>query len=175
MTEPGRRQKAIDEFAAKLASKLPSKEQFLVKFQDLRYSDTFTTQKREVQYVVTKLFAIMFPAVAISPAEMSIEHIEPQSTTKMSDNEIASIGNLWFLKTAFNNHLGNSPAIKKLEKYKEGQLPCDSTLSNAVTWTAKEVETRTNELAQRFWTVVDERFGLSKQGKKSKEKTGTLI
>lgn len=56
VTEPGHEQKAIDEFAAKLASKLPSKEQFVEKFKDLRYSDKFTTQKREVQYVVTKLF-----------------------------------------------------------------------------------------------------------------------
>jgi uncharacterized protein with ParB-like and HNH nuclease domain len=175
VTEPVRRQKAIDEFAAKLASKLPSKEQFIEKFRDLRYSDKFTTQKREVQYVVTKLFAMMFPAVAINPAEMSIEHIEPQSSTKMSDREIASIGNLWFLKTAFNNELGNSPAIKKLEKYKVGQLPCDSTLGNATAWTSNEVGIRTNELAERFWTAVDERFGLSKPStKKAKEKTGTI-
>nr|WP_295777982.1 DUF262 domain-containing protein [Rhodoferax sp.] len=166
VTETVRRQKAIDEFAAKLASKLPSKEQFIERFKDLRYSDEFTTQKREVQYVVTRLFSMMFPAVAINPAEMSIEHIEPQSSTKMSGNEIASIGNLWFLKTAFNNELGNSPAIKKLEKYKGGQLPCDSTLGNATTWTSDEVRIRTNELAERFWTAVDERFGLSRPNTK---------
>jgi|JI9StandDraft_2_1071091.scaffolds.fasta_scaffold16888_5 hypothetical protein len=172
VTEPGRRQKAIDEFAAKLASKLPSKEQFVEKFKDLRYSDKFTTQKREVQYVVTKLFSMMFPAVAINPAEMSIEHIEPQSSTNMSDSEIASIGNLWFLKTAFNNELGNSPAIKKLEKYKTSQLPCDGTLSNSSAWSSNQVEIRTKELAERFWSAVDERFGLSRLiNKKTKEMT----
>lgn len=176
VTEPVRRQKAIDEFAAKLASKLPSKEQFVQKFKELRYSDKFTTQKREVQYVVTKLFSLMFPAVAINPAEMSIEHIEPQSSNRMSEDEIASIGNLWFLKTAFNNELGNSPATNKLDKYKAGQLPCDNTLSNAVTWTSNEVEKRTLELAERFWTAVDERFGLSKQAtKKCKAKVDNPI
>lgn len=176
VNETVRKQKFINEFTEKLASKLPSKVEFIAKFRELRYSDKFTTQKREVQYVVTKLFAMMFPAVAINPAEMSIEHIEPQSSNKMSSNEIASIGNLWFLKTAFNNDLGNSPAIKKLEKYKVSQLPCDSTLSNAATWTSHEVETRTSELAEQFWSAVEERFVLSKQSTKNpKGKTETRV
>ena len=163
VNEPVRRQKAIDEFSAKLASKLPSKEMFLEKFRTLRYSDKYATQKREAQYVVTKLFAMMFPAVAINPAEMSIEHIEPQSSKSMNDSEVSSIGNLWFLKTAFNNELGNAPAVKKLEKYKASQLPCDNTLFDATAWTSKEIEKRTNELGEKFWTAIDGRFGLSKQ------------
>lgn len=159
--EPVRRQKAINEFAMKLALKLPTQEVFLEKFRMLRYSDKFATQKREVQYVVTKLFSWMFPAVAINPSEMSIEHIEPQSSMAMIDTAVASIGNLWFLKTAFNNNLGNATAAFKLAKYKESQLPCDSTLANATTWTQTEIEKRTTELGERFWSVVADRFGLA--------------
>lgn len=170
VTEPGRRQKAINELVAKLASKLPMQEAFLDKFRLLRYSDKYVTQKREVQYVVTKLFSLMFEAVAINPSEMSIEHIEPQSSKTMTDSEVAAIGNLWFLKTAFNNSLGNAPAGTKLSKYKEGQLPCDSTLANATFWTSTEIEKRTTELGEKFWAVVDDHFGLSKQsGQKTKK------
>lgn len=171
VSEPVRRQKAIEEFALKLASKLPSKDQFIGKFRELRYSDKYTIQKREIQYAVTKLFSKMFPAVAINPAEMSIEHIEPQSSSQMNDDEIASIGNLWFLKTAFNNALGDAPAIQKLEKYKIGQLPCDIILSNATAWSSHEVEARTVELAEQFWKVIDDVFGLTKQSAKKSTKS----
>lgn len=171
VSESVRRQKAIEELALKLASKLPSKEQFIGKFRELRYSDKYTIQKREIQYAVTKLFSKMFPAVAINPAEMSIEHIEPQSSSQMSDDEIASIGNLWFLKTAFNNALGDAPAIQKLEKYKTGQLPCDNILNNATIWSSHEVEARTVELAEQFWKVIDDVFGITKQSTRKSGKS----
>jgi len=170
VSEPIRRQKVISEFADKLASKLPEKSVFKAKFEALKYSDKFSTQKRDVQYVTTKLFALMFPAVAINPAEMSIEHIEPQSSKSLTDTEVASIGNLWFLKTAFNNELGNSSASIKLKRYRGSQLPCDDTLLNASNWTAVEIGRRTTELADKFWAVVDERFGLSKPKQKPKPK-----
>lgn len=159
-SEPVRRQKAIKEFVAKLAMKLPQKQIFLEQFKALKYSDKFPLQKREVQYVVTKLFSWMFPAVAVNSNEMSIEHIEPQSSNNMSDAVIASIGNLWFLKTAFNNNLGNSVALKKLVQYKANQLPCDSTLRKATIWSKSEIETRTDELGEKFWSVISERFKL---------------
>ena len=161
VSETVRRRKVISEFVDKLASKLPSKDIFLAKFKDLKYSDKYSIQKRDVQYVVTKLFALMFPAVAINPSEMSIEHIEPQSSILMTDAELASIGNLWFLKTAFNNQLGNSPAIVKLRQYKDSQLPCDKVLLTATNWSAAEIQLRTEKLAEKFWAVVDMRFGLS--------------
>lgn len=165
VTETVRQKKAIDAFTEKLASKLPSKVVFIDKFRELKYSDKHSFQKKEVLYVVTKLFTLMFPAVAINPSEMSIEHIEPQSSILMSEQQVASIGNLWFLKTAFNNELGNLAADLKLAKYKASQLPCDSTLLNAKNWGASEIDQRTNELGEKFWTVIDERFGLSKKKK----------
>ena len=159
-TEPGRRAKVTTEFVARLALKLPLKEQFIEKFKGLRYSEKFATQKREAQYVVTKLFAWMFPAVAINGNEMSIEHIEPQSSKDIPDIMVASIGNLWFLKTAFNNDLGNSAAVKKLVRYKEAQLTCDTTLRDATAWTVVEIDKRTMDLAEEFWKMVADRFGL---------------
>lgn len=157
-TETLRRQKALAELITKLKLKLPAKEQFLEKFLSLKYSDKFSTQKREIQYAVTKLFSWMFPAVAINAAEMSIEHIEPQSSTKMPEALIASIGNLWFLKTEFNNALGNAAASLKLERYKASQLPCDNTLAQATVWEAGKVELRAQELGEKFWEVAYSRF-----------------
>ncbi|NMM82019.1 hypothetical protein B2J86_13970 [Acidovorax sp. SRB_14] len=158
--EPVRRRKAINEFTTKLASKLPNKDEFIEKFKSLKYSDKFNSQKREVQYVVVKLFEWMFPAFSINATDMSIEHIEPQSGVSLPDTTMASIGNLWFLRTSFNNQLGNEPAILKLAKYKENQLPCDSTLSRATEWGNHEVEQRTNELAERFWLEISKQFGI---------------
>lgn len=157
-TETGRRQRAANEFIDKLKAKLPNKVEYLEKFQALKYSDKHTLQKREIQYVVTNVFSSMFPAVAVNPFEMSIEHIEPQSSNVLSHDEIASIGNLWFLKTAFNNQLGNQPAAVKLTKYKNSQLPCDSTLSNATSWGSTEINNRTSELAEHFWDSSSLRF-----------------
>lgn len=157
-TESVRRNKALTELVTKLKMKLPSQEQFLEKFCDLKYSDSFSTQKREIQYAVTKLFSWMFPAVAINTTEMSIEHIEPQSSKKMPATSVASIGNLWFLKTKFNNDLGDTEAAEKLAKYKEGQLPCDVILAGATEWTQEKIDLRTKELASQFWNMVYARF-----------------
>ena len=106
---------------------------------------------------------------------MSIEHIEPQSSILMTDAELASIGNLWFLKTAFNNQLGNSPAIVKLRQYKDSQLPCDKVLLTATNWSAAEIQLRTEELAEKFWAVVDMRFGLSTPKPKVKKSKAIKI
>ncbi|WP_284424936.1 HNH endonuclease family protein, partial [Acidovorax sp. SUPP1855] len=157
-TETTRKRKAIEEFVKKLSLKIPSQEIFQEKFRALRYSDKFPLQKKEIQYVVTRLFSAMFPAVAINTNEMSIEHIEPQSSKKLEEATLASIGNLWFLKTEFNNALGNIEAAVKLQKYRDGQLPCDKILAGANTWTKKEVDARTEELGLNFWGMVQRRF-----------------
>ena len=157
-TQDVRRRKALTDLVTKLKFKLPSQEQFLEKFCALKYSDNFSTQKREIQYAVTKLFSWMFPAVAINTTEMSIEHIEPQSSKRISAASVASIGNLWFLKTKFNNDLGNSDATLKLVKYKQGQLPCDTVLANATDWSQEKIELRTKELADQFWNMANTRF-----------------
>ena len=94
---------------------------------------------------------------------MSIEHIEPQSSKGMVESDLASIGNLWFLKTAFNNELGNSSATIKLKKYKQHQLPCDSELLRADVWTANEIKRREQVLGEQFWQLIDEGFSLSKR------------
>lgn len=102
----------------------------------------------------------MFPAVAINANEMSIEHIEPQSSTAVDEAAVASIGNLWFLKTAFNNALGNMDAIHKLNEYRASQLPCDKVLTQAKSWGKNEIDARTDELCFNFWKMVEARFKL---------------
>lgn len=160
-TETTRRKKAIDEFVKKLSLKIPPQSIFQEKFKALRYSDKFPLQKKEIQYVVTRLFSEMFPAVAINAHEMSIEHIEPQSSIKIDEATVASIGNLWFLKTAFNNALGNMDATLKLQQYKNSHLPCDKILNNATSWGKQEINARTDELCMRFWEMIENRFKIT--------------
>lgn len=170
--ESVRRNKAIKDFVDKLSQKLPDPNAFNEKFIALKYSDNFPVQKKEIQYVLIKLFTWMFPAIPISNNEMSIEHIEPQSSKNFDKNIIASIGNLWFLKTEFNNALNNLPATKKLEKYKNSQLPCDQTLKDAVEWTDTEINKRTKELSEQFWKEIRTRFKTNNlKVKKSLSKT----
>lgn len=165
-TEPGRKSKAISDFIEKLAQKIPNQEDFCAKFISLKYSEKYPLQKREIQYALSKLFHWMFPAVPISNSEMSIEHIEPQSSTNFDENMIASIGNLWLLKTEFNNTLNNLPAIKKLAKYKESQLTSDETLKTAVNWSDDEMQKRSADLAEKFWLEIDKKFKITKSDNK---------
>jgi hypothetical protein len=153
-----RREKTIDDLVEKLRSKLPTKDVFLKKFSELRYSDHLLSEKRLVQFSLSKLMERVAPSVALDSAAMSIEHIAAQSDKNFQIESVASIGNLWFLNTSFNNSLSNMPVGKKLAEYRKANTPADSILMTSEEWTVEIVQQRSLHLAELMWDVVDAAF-----------------
>lgn len=153
---PTRREVTIDNLLAKLHARLPSKEIFIQRFSTLRYSDQHLGDKRLIQYALIKLFQHLAPSISVDPSQMSIEHIEPQSSKAIDTAVTSTIGNLWYLNTQFNNSLGNMEVAQKLVKYRVASLPCDEQLKNAVIWNAESIQSRTVHLAEAMWAIVQE-------------------
>lgn len=149
-----KREVTIDNLIAKLRSRLPAKDIFVEKFSSLRYSDKHLGDKRVIAYALHKLFQHFAPSVSVDPGQMSIEHIEPQSSKLIDSSTVAAIGNLWYLNTQFNNELANMPAVKKLDSYRSASLPCDAYLRTAEIWDAAAINERTTHLAEAMWTIV---------------------
>ena len=153
-----KREKTIDELISKLRAKLPTKSEFVGKFASLQYSDTLLAEKRLVQYSLTKLIEIVAPSLSVDAAQMSIEHIAPQSGSLISPENMSSIGNLWYVNTLFNNQLGSMVVERKLNAYRQANMPCDDILREATEWTGDTIERRAIHLAELMWEAVDAAF-----------------
>lgn len=153
-----RRERTIEELILKLRSRLPSKEEFTKRFSQLRYSDEFLSEKKLIQYVLSKLMHIIAPSVSLDAASMSIEHIASQSDNSISSVSISSIGNLWYLNNQFNTQLGNKPVSEKLIAYRVANTPCDTVLKTAVEWTDEIVQQRAINMAELLWAEIDAAF-----------------
>lgn len=145
---------AINNLIAKLKARLPKQTEFVAGFKKLKYSDEFPKDKRVIQYTLRTLYEAEAPSVAIDPQQMTIEHIEPQSSTAMSHEKVAEIGNLWLLSATVNNKLGNKPVAEKIPIYKKSKLQSDSVLDQATSWDESTVASRTELLSTKMWNTV---------------------
>lgn len=153
-----KRENTIVDLISKLRSKLPIKEDFIKRFSELKYSDDHPAEKRLVQYSLTKLMEIIAPTISLDSLNMSIEHIAPQAANNITIDSISSIGNLWYLNTAYNNQLGDLGVNIKLSKYREDKLPCDDMLQNAIEWNSEVIQNRALFLADNMWNLIDSVF-----------------
>lgn len=146
---------AISNLITKLKARLPKQADFYSGFSRLKYSDEYPKDKRVIQYTLRRLFEAKAPAIAIDPTQMTIEHIEPQSSKILSPAKTAEIGNLWLLSADENNKLGNKPISQKIPLYKKSNLPCDPILSAASNWDSTSISDRTNHFAKAMWELVN--------------------
>jgi uncharacterized protein with ParB-like and HNH nuclease domain len=146
---------AIDNLIEKLKNRLPSEYEFVAGFKKLKFSDDFPKDKRTIQYTLRLLYELENPSVIIDPSQMSIEHIEPQSSKLMDKSSLAEIGNLWLLSTKQNNEFGNMPVVDKIPLYKSLGVVSDPVLNRATTaWDITLVSERTEYLGKKMWGLV---------------------
>ena len=161
INEPKRQKKVIDEIAEKFKSKLPQDQELERKFLLLRYSEEHPLHKRNVQYVLFKLFSEIAPGTPVNMKEMSIEHIAAQSQKgKFSSEDIASIGNLLYMGAQSNNVLSSRDPKDKLRSYRSIQLPCDEIIKDATDWTSAQINERAKLLFEKFKKIKDDVFGI---------------
>jgi len=140
----------LAELRQKLASKRPSFAEFAARFQELRYSSLITKQKALVKYILVKIYEANSPGLAIDPHKMTLEHLSPEkpSAAALSDEEIASIGNLILVTQDINNKLANKLFEEKRKILKGCSVWVDDVVANAKTWNSDEIEKRTEFLAK---------------------------
>lgn len=154
-TSAQHRKLAVDNLIGKLRSRLPSESEFKLGFKKLKFSEDFPKDKRTIQYTLRLLYELENPSVVIDPSQMSIEHIEPQSSKEMEKAQLAEVGNLWLLSNKQNGDFGNMPVARKIPLYKKVGVVTDPVLKKATTvWSSAMVSERTEYLGEKMWKLV---------------------
>ena len=121
----------------KLATKRPQYAEFEPGFLELKYSTKMTKQKGIVRYVLTKIYQANSSGLPIDPDLVTIEHLAPENPSKstgLSDEMVASIGNLILINQKLNGELANKDFLEKVKILKRAKVWVDPVILNAKSW-----------------------------------------
>ena len=154
--KPNAKNSVLSDLLKKLATKRPLFPEFAARFQELRYSSVITKQKALVKYILVKIYEANSPGLAIDPGKMTLEHLSPEnpSAVTLSNEEVASIGNLILVTQEINNKLAN----KSFDEKKKILLSCkvwvDDVILKAKVWDLAQIQKRAELLAKISYDSV---------------------
>ena len=154
---PVAKSKVINGLRDKLKSKLPPYGEFEARFLEIRYSNTFTKQKNLVRYILNKMTQHNWMGVSLDPERMTVEHLaseNPPRPTGVTDEQIASMGNLVLVEQKLNNKLGNKTFADKKRLLKSANIWLDDRIQQASSWSGQEIEDRAKALAAQAFNEV---------------------
>ena len=144
----------------KLVPKRPVYAEFEPGFLELRYSTKMTKQKPLVRYILTKIYQSNSEGLPIDHERTTIEHLAAENAVKatgLTDEDIASIGNLILVDKSLNGKLANKDFAEKVKILKQAKVWVDPVILKAKRWGAKEIAERTTLLAtesyKRVWKL----------------------
>ncbi len=145
---------AIIEFKKTMLKKIPTKNIFQERFQELVYDKEHTKNKKLIQYILFLIEVSKSETKEFHPEDLTLEHILSQSSG--NDDCIGKIGNLLPLAKDLNQKASNKSFQEKIEIYQESefQLTREFVANNYQTWGAKQINERTNELADYCYDLV---------------------
>lgn len=141
----------------KLTSKRPQYAEFEPSFLELKFSSQMTKQKNLVRYILTKIYRKNSTGLPIDPDQMTIEHLAPENQAKgsrLSLDQIASIGNLILVNQRLNNELANKDFAEKVQILKNANVWVDPVILKAKNWGPTEIANRTKLLAKDAYKNV---------------------
>jgi len=142
---------------SKLLPKRPSFIEFEPGFLELKCSSQFPKQRNLVRYILHKIYQSKSTGLPIDIEKVTIEHISPQSPAKSSgltEELVASIGNLILVDKTLNNKLSNKDFAEKVKMLNAAKVWVDPVILKAKTWGADEIERRTKLLAKEAYENV---------------------
>lgn len=159
----------IRELHSKISAgqRLPTFDQFVAAFAQVKYSRVFSQQSRLVTYTLQCLHR-HHVAAPVDVSEMTIEHLAPQARnsgdTTVSTLDVARLGNLILVPKDLNEKLGTKPFKDKqalLQAAADDGLYVDPFVLSAGTWTEDEINERTRTLAEvayeQVWSLSEVR------------------
>jgi hypothetical protein len=119
-----------------------------------------TKQKNLVKYILTKIYQNHSIGLPIDSEQATIEHLAPENpekSTGLGEEQVASIGNLILVNQALNTELANKTVAEKVQVLKQAGVWVDPVILEAKDWGAAEIESRTRLLAkdayENVWTL----------------------
>jgi uncharacterized protein with ParB-like and HNH nuclease domain len=147
----------LKELKKKLTDKRPAFAEFVASFEELKFSSKFTKQKSLVRYILLKLYERNSPGLALDAEKMTIEHLAPENpgqSSDLSDEDVASIGNLILITQDINNKLANKTFEQKKEILQQCSVWLDKTITGTKKWKAEQIRKRTMLFAKECYDVI---------------------
>jgi uncharacterized protein with ParB-like and HNH nuclease domain len=148
---------ALHALESKLKTKIPGYAEFEAGFMELRYSSKLTKQRNLVRYTLCKICQRNSSGTPLDPNKLTIEHIAPENPVKgggLTDELIASIGNLIVVDQALNNKLANKSFNDKKKILEKANIWVDPVILKAASWGVLEIEARARSLADEAYNKV---------------------
>lgn len=144
-------QLVFNELKKFILSKIPEKDEFVVKFSEMEYSSRKTKDKAIIKYTLSKLLPETSGALNIDIEKLTIEHILAESEIKVNATaKISSIGNLLLIDRVLNGEkLKNNTPQEKIKILKEQNYPFSEFdgLPNSVEWNNERINDRAKNMA----------------------------
>lgn len=147
-------QAILSELSTFFKSKMPDREEFVIKFAELRYSSTNTKLKKLVKYTLSLLTSDASNGLPIDYENATIEHLIPEAYNASEDEAlvISSIGNLILLDKHTNSiELGSRPPRQKIDYLNSQSYPLDEVLVQTHDMDADSVTKRVGQMAVRIY------------------------
>lgn len=140
-----------------LNKKLPSYDEFEVKFLSLSYLSSKTKNKGIVKYALSKQLGAEANGLQIHHDNLTIEHLIPEGSIKKGADEeiVGNIGNLLLTATKTNSDdLADKSPGEKIKLLTNKGYPIKSALINSENWTESEVRDRAKAMASFLYNSV---------------------
>ena len=151
-------QKVLSSLKTKLGKKIPSYDEFEVKFIELSYLSNRTKSKKIIKYVLSKLLGDNSNGLDINHESLTIEHLIPEANIKLGVNQdlIGNIGNLILTDANTNGHkLKDKNAIDKIKILDDNNYPLTfSFIENKLSWDSKDIDQRAKALSYKIYNSV---------------------
>ncbi|MDC5703754.1 DUF262 domain-containing protein [Vibrio europaeus] len=150
-------QKVISSLSRKLEGKLPSYDEFEVKFIDLEYLSNKTKSKSIIKYALCRLLGDEKNGLNISHDNLTIEHLLSEASVGSSEQieDVANIGNLIMTDAKTNGHLLKDKAAKdKIGILKSNNYALSENFIKEGEWTSTEIRKRAKSIAEFLYSEV---------------------
>jgi hypothetical protein len=138
-----------------LLDRRPSRAEFIEGFVRFKASKDFTGDRSTVRYILDRHYRALSGRTVTDLSMMTVEHLAPQSGSKLEPETIASIGNLIYVSEALQNKLGNKRFAEK-QKLLAGQSEVwvPPALRTAKQWGKQAIEKRSLAMAEECYDHV---------------------
>ncbi|RBI68673.1 DUF262 domain-containing protein [Vreelandella sulfidaeris] len=153
-------QVVLNDLTMFLVSKLPDKEEFIVKFSELEYTSKKTKHKAIVKYTLSTLFTSNNGGLTIDFENLTIEHLLSESKLKSDcESAVASIGNLILLDRKTNSEeVADKAPVDKFLILKGKNYPMDQAFIESSAWGNDQIIARTRKMAESIYNNLRARI-----------------
>jgi len=147
----------INALKEKLRKRKPAIDEFKVAFKQLCFTNNRSKQKHLVRYILRKFSEHYSYRYSSDYDDLTIEHIQPQSSIgndNWTEETVGMLGNLIFIEEKINGMLGEKSYTDKIAQLKSEGCSIPSFLETQESWTAESISEHTDSMAEIAYNTI---------------------